>query len=76
MDLDHVPVCRVTTLLGFYVLNKLTAAECHQVQEHLARCGPCRLEFENLREIPRLLELLSFDDVVSLDQPTASEGPV
>ena len=76
MDLGHRSACRLTTLLGCYVLNRLTAAEYHQVQEHLPHCAPCRLEFENLREIPRLLELLSVDDVLSLDPPTASDGPV
>jgi hypothetical protein len=71
MDLDHMPACRLAILLGCYVLNRLTAAERHQVREHLAGCAPCRLELENLRDIPRLLELLSVDDILSLDPPIA-----
>lgn len=53
-------------LLGLFVLGALPLDEHLEVDQHLAGCGPCRAECDELGELPGLLSLLSEDDVRGL----------
>jgi hypothetical protein len=72
----------VQPLLGAFVLDASEPAERDQVERHLPYCPSCRREVQELREVPRLLGLLSPQDwerVVDADREqwptTAAGGP-
>ena len=52
----------VSVLLGAYVLGGLRGREEARVKEHLARCPRCQAEYEDLAELPVLLNLISAED--------------
>lgn len=74
------PVCgQVTTLLGVYVLGGLRGHEETQVRAHLSRCARCRAEYEELAEVPALLDLITADEAAEAggpcsQPPTVDEG--
>ena len=47
--------------LGLFVLGALPAEECLEMQRHLAECDQCRIENEELSDIPFFLALLDED---------------
>ena len=55
---DHVRL-----RLGLYALGAMAADEHQLVEEHLSRCGPCRIESEELSEVTAYLSLLSEEDI-------------
>lgn len=55
--------------LGAYVLGALDADEAAEVEEHIRDCDECRAEHEELRDMPRLLGLVTLEDAV--DGPAA-----
>jgi hypothetical protein len=71
----------VQPLLGAFVLDAAEPAEREQVERHLPHCPSCQREVQELREVPRLLGLLSPQDwerVVDADEaswPAATGGP-
>jgi predicted anti-sigma-YlaC factor YlaD len=52
----------VTFLLGVYVLGGLRGPEEARVREHLTRCARCRAEYEDLAEVPVLLNMITADE--------------
>jgi hypothetical protein len=51
----------VRLLLGVYVLGGLSEHEEYSVRMHLSRCAPCRAEYDELADVPALLDLLAED---------------
>jgi predicted anti-sigma-YlaC factor YlaD len=52
----------VTGLLGVYVLGGLRGHEETRVRAHLARCARCRADYEDLAEVPILLNMITAED--------------
>jgi predicted anti-sigma-YlaC factor YlaD len=51
--------CRqIRALLGVYVLGGLRGQQETRVRAHLASCGRCRAEYEELAEVPAFLDLI------------------
>ncbi len=48
-------------LLGAYLLGGLSEHEEFSVRAHLHRCAACRAEYDELAEVPPLLDLLAED---------------
>lgn len=42
---------------GAYVLGALTPEEAHEIEAHVATCGPCRMEIAELRDVVGVLPL-------------------
>jgi Putative zinc-finger len=58
--------CRdITILLGVYVLGGLRGHQETRVRTHLARCARCRGEYEELAEVPALLDMLTSEEAVA-----------
>jgi anti-sigma factor RsiW len=54
------PACeQVKVLLGVYVLGGLRGYQKTRVKTHLARCSRCRAEYEELAELPALLDMIT-----------------
>jgi hypothetical protein len=74
------PVCgQVTILLGVYVLGGLRGHQETRVRTHLSGCARCRAEYEELAEVPALLDLITADEAAeaggpSGQPPTVDEG--
>ena len=56
---ERPPGKHVSILLGVYVLGGLRGEEEARVTEHLTRCVRCRAEYEELAEVPPLLDLVA-----------------
>jgi len=57
------PTCKhVKTLLGVYVLGGLRGHQETRVTTHLARCARCRAEYEELAEVPALLDMITGEE--------------
>jgi predicted anti-sigma-YlaC factor YlaD len=55
--------CRqIRRLLGVYVLGGLRGAQEAQVTAHLGGCARCRAEYEELAEVPALLDLITAEE--------------
>jgi hypothetical protein len=64
--------CRpVKVLLGVYVLGGLRGSQETRVRTHLVGCARCRAEYEELAEVPALLDMLTAEE---LDMLTAEEA--
>jgi anti-sigma factor RsiW len=63
MTVEHL---RLRESIGAYVLGQLEPSEELELEDHLAHCGPCRTEEEELRPIA---ELLRSADLGGLGQP-------
>lgn len=55
--------------LGALVIGALEAAEADRVRAHLRECAECRAEYDELRDMPRLLGLVSLSDVTPEPPP-------
>jgi anti-sigma factor RsiW len=70
------PVCRqVANLLGVYVLGGLRGQQNARVTAHLSACARCRAEYEELAEVPALLDLITAEEAAGADRP-AGQAPV
>ena len=57
------PACRqIKILLGVYVLGGLRGHQETRVSAHLARCARCRAEYEELAEVPALLDMITGEE--------------
>ena len=56
----------VQELLGFLVLDRLTAADWARVEHHLDECPPCVAEVVGFQEVTNALDLLTPVDVAEL----------
>ena len=71
--------CRqIGILLGVYVLGGLRGHQETQVSEHLARCAQCQAEYEELAEVPALLDMITGEEAAGTqrlpDQAAALDG--
>jgi predicted anti-sigma-YlaC factor YlaD len=53
---------RIRTLLGVFVLGGLRGQEEFMVRTHLAGCAQCRSDYDELAEVPALLDLLTAEE--------------
>jgi anti-sigma factor RsiW len=61
------PACKhVKILLGVYVLGGLRGHEETRVRTHLARCARCRAEYEELAELPALLDMITSEEAAKV----------
>lgn len=64
------PVCgQVATLLGVYVLGGLRGRQETQVRTHLTGCSRCRAEYDELAEVPALLDLITAEEAAEVQVP-------
>jgi anti-sigma factor RsiW len=64
------PACwQVAMLLGVYVLGGLRGHQETQVRAHLSRCARCRAEYEELAEVPALLDLITAEEAADAGGP-------
>jgi predicted anti-sigma-YlaC factor YlaD len=62
-------VCKqIRMLLGVYVLGGLRGHQQTQVTAHLAGCARCRAEYDELAEVPALLDLLTAEEATEAEQ--------
>jgi predicted anti-sigma-YlaC factor YlaD len=67
-----VPLCRqVTMLLGVYILGGLRGHQETRVRAHLSYCARCRAEYDELAEVPALLDLITAEEAA---EPTGLRG--
>lgn len=60
--------CRqIRILLGVYVLGGLRGYQQTQVTIHLAGCARCRAEYEELAEVPALLDMISGEEAAAAE---------
>jgi anti-sigma factor RsiW len=65
-----VPLCgQVTMLLGAYILGGLRGRQETRVRAHLSRCARCRAEYEELAEVPALLDLITAEEAAEAAGP-------
>jgi predicted anti-sigma-YlaC factor YlaD len=57
----------VTVLLGVYVLGGLRGQQEDRVRAHLARCARCRAEYEDLAEVPVLLNMITAEEAADAE---------
>ncbi len=63
------PACRqVKILLGVYVLGGLRGHQETRVRTHLARCARCRAEYEELAEVPVLLDMITGEEAAGAER--------
>jgi hypothetical protein len=69
--------CRdVKILLGVYVLGGLRGSQESGVRTHLADCARCRAEYEELTEVPALLDMLTSEEAAGAGKlPGLAGGP-
>jgi hypothetical protein len=66
---------QVRILLGVYVLGGLRGAQEARVATHLAGCARCRAEYEELAEVPALLDMLTSEEATGGGElPAPAEG--
>ena len=69
-------VCqRVGILLGVFVLGGLRGHEEFLVRTHLAGCRQCQAEYEELAEVPGLLDLLTPEEAEHAGDAVGSAVP-
>lgn len=69
------PGCNhVQILLGVYVLGGLRGHQETRVRTHLARCARCRAEYEELAEVPALLDMITSEDAAEAGRPAGPPG--
>jgi hypothetical protein len=56
-------------LLGVYVLGGLRGRQEARVRTHLLRCTRCRADYEELAEVPALLDLINSEEAASAGTP-------
>lgn len=57
------PACkRVRILLGVFVLGGLQGQQESLVRAHLASCSRCQADYEELAEVPALLDMITAED--------------
>ena len=61
MSEPGLPCVEVVELVSDYLDGELDAPTCRRVEEHLARCPPCRVYVEQVRETVRALGRLPDD---------------
>jgi predicted anti-sigma-YlaC factor YlaD len=78
MSPGGAPCRHIKILLGVYVLGGLRGHQETQVSEHLARCAQCRAEYQELAEVPALLDMITGEEAARTqslpDQAAALEG--
>jgi predicted anti-sigma-YlaC factor YlaD len=63
------PACkRVRILLGAFVLGGLEGQHEALVRTHLAGCGRCRAEYEELAEVPPLLDMITAEEAAGAEK--------
>lgn len=66
---------QVKILLGVYVLGGLRGSQETRVTTHLAGCARCRAEYEELAEVPALLDMLTGEEAAGAGElPSQAEG--
>ena len=69
------PACKdVKILLGVYVLGGLRGQQATRVTTHLARCERCRAEYEELAELPALLDMITSEEAVEAGRLAGPAG--
>jgi hypothetical protein len=69
------PACRqVKVLLGVYVLGGLRGYQETRVGTHLARCARCRAEYEELAEVPALLDMITGEEAAEAERLPGQAG--
>jgi predicted anti-sigma-YlaC factor YlaD len=58
----------IQILLGVYVLGGLRGHEETQVRAHLACCARCRAEYEELAEVPTLLDMITREEAAGTER--------
>ena len=71
---ERLPSMHVSMLLGVYVLGGLQGEEEARVRAHLARCGRCHAEHQELADVPLLLDLLPREESETEDSGTPESG--
>jgi predicted anti-sigma-YlaC factor YlaD len=61
----------VKMLLGAYVLRGLRGHQEARVRAHLTRCARCRAEYEELAELPMLLDMITGEEAAEAEGPAA-----
>ena len=56
----------IRILLGVYVLGGLRGHQEIRVSTHLARCARCRGEYEELADVPGLLDMITAEEAVAV----------
>ena len=57
------PACeRIKVYLGVLVLGGLRGRQESQVRAHIAGCARCRAEYEELAELPALLDMITAEE--------------
>jgi predicted anti-sigma-YlaC factor YlaD len=70
------PACgRLRILLGAFVLGGLRGREEALVKAHLAGCAQCRAEYQELAEVPALLDLITAEKAADAGELPDQEGP-
>ena len=70
------PACsRVSALLGVFVLGGLRGQQECLVMTHLAGCTRCRAEYEEIAEVPALLDMLTEEEAAGADALPPESGP-
>ncbi len=61
-------------LLGVYVLGGLRGHQEVRVRAHLTRCARCRAEYEELAEVPALLDMITGEEAAEAEEPAEQAG--
>lgn len=69
--------CRdIKILLGVYVLGGLRGHQETRVRTHLARCARCRSEYEELADVPALLDMITGEEAAAAARLSDQAGPL
>ena len=69
------PACKdIKILLGVYVLGGLRGQQETRVRTHLARCARCRAEYEELAELPALLDMITSEEAAEAGRLAGPAG--
>jgi len=61
-------------LLGVYVLGGLLGHQETRVRAHLTRCVRCRAEYEELAEVPALLDMITGEEAAEAERLADQAG--
>ena len=62
------PACRrARILLGVFVLGGLQGRQESMVRAHLAACSQCRAEYEELADVPALLDMITAEEAAGAE---------